>query len=407
MLALRHCAVALATTALAGLLGAQEPSQLDRLLEAARNGSPVIRPQAAERLVSMADEAAPRLLAMLETERLSDLGQELVEVAGRLQSPELRDRLWTAVEDPEFPWRPAAARGLAASIEPAELDRASGWLSDPLASVRSASVTALGALDARAHESRLRHLLKTDPNDRVRRDSAQLLDSWGHRSALAWIVEELDRTDRFFDQDTGRAARFAAVRALEERLGRRLEVRPEEPASSPSNEAAYRALREEVKGLAGGRWPKLPSFAKVGDPVPAAVLGLEVRSCRAGEHFLRFSADDRLWIGVGGNPVQVPLEPGTVERILAAVTEHLGSLEGESWGEPGCDTEQLYVRADPEASARIWRVSKGADPVPGLRPKALGLALTALVDAVPSEVSEASVHGRLRAAFRAVGGPLE
>ncbi|MEX1025251.1 MAG: hypothetical protein WD226_09255 [Planctomycetota bacterium] len=397
----------LAALVLAGVASAQAAPQVDRLLEAAQNGSPVVRPQAAERLIALADEAAPRMLTLLETESLADLGQELVEVAGKLGSAELRERLWRALDDRDFPWRPAAARGLAASIQAFERERALAWLDDPLASVRSAGVTALGALDARADEPVLHALLKSDSSDRVRRDAAELVDAWGTRWALAWIVEELDRTDVFFDQDTGRAARFAATRALEQRLGHALAVRPEEPASAPANAAAFQALRDEVKALAGGRWPKLPAVAKVGAAVPPALLGLEIRSCRAGEHFLRFSADDRLWLGVGANPTSVALEPGTVERLVATIGAALEPLEVDTWGEPGCDAEQLYLRTDPAAAPRIWRVSKGAEAVADLRPEALAAALRALVAAVPEAIDGAPARRTLDAALSAVGGPLE
>lgn len=393
---------------LAASLGAQDASKLDRLLDAARNGSPVVRPQAAKRLLSLKEEAAAAVKALVATDdvRFQDLGQDLIEVLGRLEDPQLREQLWTAVDDPDFPWRPAAARSLASSIRDDELSRAAAWMGDPIAPVRAAAVDALGRLDARSHEDRLRALLFTDASDQVRRDVAVLFDAWDERWALAQVVEELDRTDVFFDQDTGRAARFAALKVLESRLGGSLGLRAEVPGSAPDNAEAYAALRDRVKALAGGRWPKIPAIAKVGAEVPPAVLGFEVRSCRAGEFFVRFSADDRLWLGTGGNPTKIALEPGTVAGLLEAAARGLGELEPATWGEPGCDAEQLYLRSDPESPARVWRVSKGADPVVGLRPEALGKVFADLVAATPEDHRGTTVRATLESALAAVGGPL-
>ena len=132
------------TAMIAGSLGVsaqddEKPSMVDRLLEAARNGSPVVRPQAANRLVALRDTEGVRLAA---------LGQELIEALGKFENLELRDRLWAAVDDPDFPWRPAAARGLAASIHDDELARAAAWCSDKLAAVRVAGISALDQLEA-------------------------------------------------------------------------------------------------------------------------------------------------------------------------------------------------------------------------------------------------------------------
>lgn len=402
------------TAMIAGSLGVsaqddEKPSMVDRLLEAARNGSPVVRPQAANRLVALREEAAPRVLELLDTEgvRLAALGQELIEALGKFENLELRDRLWAAVDDPDFPWRPAAARGLAASIHDDELARAAAWCSDKLAAVRVAGISALDQLEATSHAGRIRGLLFQDVNDVVRREAALLFDRWENTWALAWVVEELDRTDRFFDTDTGKIARFAAVRALEKRLGKKLGFDAELPATAEKNAEARAKLRAEVKTLIGGRWPKLPRVARAGGDVPPGVLGVEVRSCRAGEFFLRFSADDRLWIGSGPSPIVLQLPKGSVARLLEATTADLAELEPATWGEPGCDAEQLYLRPDPDSPAKVWRLSKGADPVEGLRPDAMSKVFGMVQRLVPENDEGQAGRAQLVKAFESVGGSLD
>ncbi len=389
--------------------------QLTQLLHDAREGPPVVRPQAAQRLIALGEPARERLVAESETLReLAALGPDVVEVLGAFDDERLRGRLWSALGDADFPWRPAAARSLAGSAagaDEAEIERFVALLADPLSYVRVAALDGLAALDARGRKSLVRARL-ADPDDSVRRRAALLLDAWGEHDALAWLVEELRRDDTFFDSRLGRAARGEAIRALEERLGGRFGYEARLEPDDPANVAAIGQIVERCRALWGAVDPVLPPVARAAPSETAeaeAVLGLELRSCRRGELFLRWQRDDVLLVGTG-NAARVELPEGTVARLVEAAKPLLAKLgDARTWGEPGCDVELLYWRPEPGARASVLRVSKGPDAVDGLRPDALGELVRALVATLPSGGEDPRVDdlaARTEDVLGALGGPL-
>lgn len=404
-------AALVAVLASAGALqdDAQGESELERLLRLSREGAPVVRPQAAEELARLGAPAAERVLELAGADNagLARLGRELVAVLGKLEEPRLRARLWSALSDPDFPWRPQAARTLAETALSSEAEALCALTEDPLAAVRAAAIEAIARLELEERVPLLEARL-SDPDDRVRRVAAATLDRFGHRWALLWLVEELRRDDRFFQQRTGMTARYDAARLLAERLGEDLGLRAGAAPDDPAAREALERLERRVRELAGGELPELPPIARattlVGDPL----LGLEVRSCRAGEHFLRWTAQDELWVGTG-NATRIPLPPGTgarLARAAAALTDELGPRG--AWGELGCDLEQLHLALEGGRPGTL-RVSKGPDPEPDLRPAPLGSFFALLVDSIPSEASAPGApHLRraVSAALGAVGGPL-
>jgi len=403
---------------LAGL-GQEEQSDLERFLAAARGGSRVVRPQAARRLVELGAPAAERLVEESgETPReLAALGADLVEVLGEFEDERLRARLWDAVQDPDFPWRPAAARSLAARPMPAESERLAAFLADHLAVVRVAGLTAVAGLDLRAAEPLVRERL-ADADDRVRRAAARLVDAWGDAGALAWFVEELRRDDTFFAQRTGENARFAAHRFLLERLGDGFGYDPRNPPSDPANVAALAAVEERCRELAGGELPVLPAVARASGPLADVAFGLELRSCRQGEYFLRWSRDDALHVGTG-SAVAVQLQVGTVAALEAESSALLARLAGERvWGEAGCDVEQFHFAPrnsgapgapGADERARLLVVTKGPEAVAELRPQALCLWARRLAATLPRDGGDArtrELRRRVRDALSSVGGEL-
>ncbi|MEM7305345.1 MAG: HEAT repeat domain-containing protein [Planctomycetota bacterium] len=382
---------------------APEETELERYLRLAREGSPVVRPQAAQRLVRLGEPAAEAVLAASggTTAGLATLGVDLVEVLGQLESDALRDDLWTALGDPDFPWRPSAARSLSRTARAAESGRFVALSADPLAAVRVAAVAGLGTLDDRALLDRVVPLL-LDPQDRVRREAALLLDRWGDPCALSYVVEDLRRTDRFFDLDTGKIARFEAFGALRRRFGEGFEFAPERPPTEPENAAAIGRIAARVAELCEDP-PELPTVARAGQPVAGEAFGLEVRSCRRGEFFLRWTDDDRLLVGTG-NALALELPEGTVAGLRSTWAKLASELESETfWGLPGCDVEAFYLSAPEGERAEVLRVSKGPDAVEDLRPKALSAWSRALVDTLPQAQG---LRASVREALGAVGGEL-
>ncbi|MEO0649852.1 MAG: HEAT repeat domain-containing protein, partial [Planctomycetota bacterium] len=188
-----------------------EPSKVERWIELAREGAPQVRPQAAQRLVDAGSEGAIALkrAAGANNTDLAALGADLVEVLARFEDPELRLLAWRAVDDPDFPWRPAATRSLAQAPADAELPRFVELLSDPIPAVR---VAALGAFPdtAAGMVANLFYACLSDEDGRVRRAAAYELARRDLAWAKLWLVEELERSDRWFEVDTGRFARFEA-----------------------------------------------------------------------------------------------------------------------------------------------------------------------------------------------------
>lgn len=393
-------------------------ARLESFLDKARTGSAVIRPQAAARLVRLGKPAAERLLALTEAgpPAMAELGQELVEVLAAFEEPRLRERLWAALDDRDFPWRPAAARSLAKHPvqegAARELSAFRGLLADPVAPVRMAAVQGVAALAAKPTDT-LRAEVRArlaDPSDFVRRTAAVTLVRWGEPTALHWLLEELQRTDVFFERWTGKAAAYEARRALQELLGDAYGYDPELAPSHPTNDIALEKLREAVRSRTGdAATPELPEIARNGTTPPDAVLGLELVSCRRGEHYLAWTAGDELLVGLG-RPARVQLPKGTTARLAALARGEVATLQRPFFGTPGCDIEMLRLADSPGGSARTWVVSKGQASVADLRPEALGRVMRALIESIPSDLDAsdprlADLRAAARETMESVGGP--
>lgn len=427
---------------------AKDVEKIDTFIRHARTGSAVIRPQAAQRLVRIGEPAAKRLLELSgdSTEELALMGTALVEVLGQFDEPALRGKLWPAMENGDFPWRPAAARSLAWAPTPGEWDRFTGYLEDPIAPVRHAVLDALfrisqlegeGKEEKALQASRKRAFLDLavaalhDENDMVRRRAAVLLDARGHGSALNWIVEELERVDTFFDRPTGLTARYDAMNMLMERgidLG---DYVPELPSAAPkgkrSNAKALAKIREEVANrtdLMNARLPKdlrglvpaeLPPVARAGARVGGALIGLELKSCRKGEFYLRWTEDDQLVVGYG-NPAWIPLPEGTTARLVELSKSTQADVGAKVyWGRPGCDVESYRMprATGPADFPQQLIVSKDEQPAPGLRPAALSKLGAALAASIPTDAKLTDEDGRtrelarrVRACFASIGGAV-
>lgn len=429
MTSLHHALLVAASLALpvvaAPSAGAQDPaatapdtSKLETFLDKAIRGSAVIRPQAAARLVPMGKAAADRLVALSAggPPEVAKLGADLVEVFGAFQDPRLRELLWTCLADRDFPWRPAAARSLAQNPltdgRETETRAFHALLSDPIAPVRMAAVQAFLALHPTGSIPQMRDEVRamlSDPSDFVRRAAAVTLVEWGEPEALVWLLEDLKRTDTFFERWSGKNAAYESRRALQRVLGNVHGYDPELPPSHPANDVALEALEAAVRARIGERAvPPLPEVARAAAPVTNAVLGLELVSCRRGEHFLCWTADDQLLVGIG-NAARVKLPEGTTAKLLAHVKDELAKLDRPFFGEPGCDLEMLRVIDAPGAAPRSWIVSKGQASVDGLRPEALGRIFRALVASIPEAIEGddprlAGLRAAAQATMEAIGG---
>ncbi len=385
-------------------------AEITRYLAASHSKNPAIRPQAAARLRALGNAAVPRLLRECgETPRdMANLAPEVVEILGELGNAKLRAKLWEAVGDPDFPWRPAGLRSLAHAPEKDESERFVERLADPIGAVRVAAIEAVVKLKIDSARGHVRQLLD-DPNDRVRRAAAVALDGFDHRKALLWLVEDLHRTDRFFYTETGRRARYESARALEDRLGDRFGYEPGDAPDTPGNRAAIAKIRAKIEELTNKNAPPISNVARAGTDIAGNRLGLEIRSCRRGEIWLRWNADDLLLVGTG-NPARVELEKGTTAKLLKLALAAATAVEDRRlWGEAGCDHEQFYLAIEGE-TVDTFRVSKGPAPVADLRPDALDALVRALVATLPESGSDprlTDLRDRTRRALEAVGGTFD
>jgi hypothetical protein len=387
-----------------------------RMVEIATSGALGKRPQAAQRLATMGASGAAALREVVgeSTRDLARLGPELLLALASVGDTELRGRVWAAVLDTDYPYRPAATQALAASTTVDEWSAFEVLFTDPLSAVRAAAIGALATTDDRRHEARLVALL-SDTNDGVRRAAADLLAKWGHAFALRWLVEDLARSDRYFEYETGEAARYDAARLLRRHFERELfGYDPALAPDDPNNATALVALAAAVEERAGGDERRPAEFARRSSVAIEGVFGLEVRSCRRGEFHVAVSSDDRLFVGLG-NPSIVPLAEGAAQRLaqLAATTYPTGGAP-LLVGELGCDLECYRVRAG-DGTALVVRVMKGPEEVPDLRPAELDRLAAALLAELPGDLpakvvvpgSEGAFDALLDAALASVGGALE
>ena len=418
---------------------AELQKKIETFIGHARGGSAVIRPQAANRLVGIGEPAAKRILEFAKgsNAQLVLLGANLIEAFGAFEdSPsgdQLRARLWPALEDSDFPWRPAAARGLRVRPLPSEKERFVRYLDDPIAPVRLAALDALYALtegaEGEVRDAYIKLAVRrlSDESDFVRREAALQLFARGHSYALLWLIEDMRRADSFFGAPTGKTARYEAMRALMARNVELGEYNPELPPDSTVNRDGLADLEARLRKMAAQSERQLPPneqglleagpppIARAAAPIENAGIGLQLKSCRKGDYYLRWTQDDVLVVGVG-NPARIQLATGTTDALVAAGKEAQAPLKDQVfWGRAGCDMEGYYLpRLDTSIPSLLnLIIAKNEEPIEGLRPAPLSEFGAALAASVPSaeELDQEddrtrALATRVREALASIGGPV-
>ena len=414
--------------------------RLQKLIDVAIDGSPVVRPQAAERLTKMGGKARLAVLERLQTSLAGhaaetnmqgwfELGPDFLAMAARFthttpaQSQTsleegLRSTLWKAAQDRDFPWRAAVIQGLGEPAHEAEVERFRGFISDPLPGVRIASLGGLRQWEPKKRQPVLRKALQNETDDRVRRALAKFAFEAGDRAAAWYLFDDLHGVEAFFDQPIGKVGRIEAVQALRTLMPDSPVV---DPALDPSGEeaTAQRSALEkhlteqigprEADPMVAGR--RLESPERKGKPV----LGMELRSCRTGEHFLRWTDADQLWVG-RTEPAVFDLPKGTVQRLLV-VARGTSEQMGKQYltGAVGCDLETHYLPVEGKAKPRRFLVTKGPAPILELRPKPLNtwakacletlpIARSSTTQPLPLDTRRHAVRSRVDSSLFSVGG---
>ena len=268
---------------LAAALGAQDtkPDFAADVTAACEHKKYGVRQAAAKKLADAGDAAVPAILARQKEHGRERIPQTLVEaIAGSAGTGEATVALlreWA--EDRDFYWRAQALKGLAnrrlAACEP--LFRAA--VGDPFHVYRVQGARGLRLVGAR------------DRNDAA----GKLLNDEDPRARVAFAAVLLGDGD----DEAARVLKEALERAGDEFLG--------DPWAMRDAQLAVAALKQ--------RWPDrewpIANPAELPGSKDAAALtcGLEVRSCRNGDFFLRWSPGGSLVAGLrGGTPVGIAHE---------------------------------------------------------------------------------------------------
>ena len=380
------------------------PARLEKLIRAASQGSPVVRPQAAQRLEKMGPMAHKAVLEHVQgKEDLFGVGPELLEVAAALATPgdggrtELRARFWGYVGERDFPWRAALVAGLGREPQGQERGRFVALLDDRLLAVRLAAMKGFAGESAAELLPLIQARLAKETEGVARRALARRAYELGHTRSLWLLYAELGRADYFFDQPVGLVARLEAAKFLKALLPEGPKFDAQAPVESDAALAQRQAWHALILAIAG---PEPKRIVGPVAPVGTPILGLELRSCRRGEFFLRWTDQDQLWIG-RGRPWAFDLKPGThASLMIAAQGAAMAMGDRKLTGQPGCDQESFHMRFPGSKRSSVYMITKGPAPVPDLRPYALDpllremmgtLQVQGLPEGLASELAEALV----------------
>ncbi len=364
------------------------PGSLERLVERANHQNPYLSAQAAKALEAHGLAALPVVEAFVARRSIHALSAPVTSWLGVLNDPRATAILVRAVADREFPWRPFAVRALALKPGPDERALFRRLLDDPLTPVRESAALSLKigfvpeAGDAFAETLRLRGLL-TDASFDVRAAAAESLRARNDHSGVPVMLGALELTRRFFDLDFGELARRRAFDLVSPVLGAGISF---EPGAPPDQRAFWaeiaraRWARSELSAAASR-----PSGAEWAPDVVGVVFGLEVRSCRRGDAFVRLTEDGRIIVGQYDLRA-AKLDDERLAEIRGALQSGRATPSASLYGRGGCDYERYYF---PDEDGLI-KVTVGPEGRPaGLR-RLSGLLLGAIRDHFGPEA--ASLH---------------
>ncbi|HYC78719.1 MAG TPA: HEAT repeat domain-containing protein [Planctomycetota bacterium] len=394
--AARHpalCAVLFAA-AVAGASTAQESAPAAesravdwrRLLDRANSDNPYFSAGATKVLEARGLEAWPALDSFVRRRSIYALSAPVTTWLGKLDHPPARALLRRAARDPEFPWRPYAVRALAEA--PREDDRAlfRDLLEDPLPAAREAAAEGLGRCPATASDDETAALRArlADSSFDVRAAAADALFKRGDRSALPVMVDALDLVRRFFDLDFGEIARRRAWALVAPIAG---EGVPYDPGAPPEHRAFAMTILRRRLALDASPDGAASRPAAWAPDVDRVVFGLEVRSCRRGDAFLRLTAEGDLVTG------QYDLKAGRIPpALLATLREEIERAravpERPLYGRPGCDFERYYL-PDEDGLRRLTVGPEG-------RPAGLTRLAALLTEALRETQGDVAAEAHLR-----------
>jgi hypothetical protein len=372
--------------ACAGAAGQESLPAADRIADRANHQNPYFSAQGLKALKAQGDGAIPALERFIARRSLHALAPLVVEWLGEVPEDRARAILVTALANTAFPWRPQAARALARAPRPGELDLLGRLARDALPAVREPVLLALGDLGVRDAALRPRILAAIRPGleDAVfepRLAAAEALLRIGDLGCVPALVAALSVERRFFDVDFGVLARRRAWIALEPLVG--TGVGYDASAGPARNADALAEIARRLEKVAETRpvRSRPAGGAPTAPDVTDATFGIEIRSCRAGDDWVRVTAGGELVLG------HYDLErrrmgerhAATIAELLRGVTPAGAAVPrldaGAFLGRPGCDFEKWYL---PDETG-LLRVTVGLEGRPEELEK-LRLAVVAAIE---------------------------
>jgi hypothetical protein len=299
-----------------------------------------VRKAASDEVARAGDAAVPAIQAFVAARGRDAVDLLLVDAIAKAdgRGPEVLALLRGWAEDRDFFWRAQALGALAARGLPDDAARFRTALGDPSHLFRIEGARGALAVGSDADRQAATELL-ADPDPRVRVRVAAALPE--DRRALPVLAGALGREDDFLGDPWAARDADLAARALCDRLGLDFDAVWRGSAGEPEARAAAVArLSGEARAAYGeDGWPALPV---PGGALPPGTGGVEIRSCRNGDLFVRWTPAGEVVFGLEGDlRVQLPAQRW---QVLAAA---LASTPNGTLGRVVCD----FVRLAPGRGA--------------------------------------------------------
>lgn len=258
-----------------------------------------VRRAVSGKLARSGDDAVPAIRRYEEKHGRQKISLILVDAIARSNQSGVAtlDLLHDWAIDRDFYWRSQALGGLALRKREEHIGLFRKAMLDPAHLYRIEGARGLLLLSRQEPRPRVHDLL-SDEDPRVRVAVGIMLVDAGDDAGLPALLEAMGRSERFLDDPWGARASRAAASALES-------LSSEDP-ESPEQAAAIKSFQTWRALLVEGSDPSKGE----GQEREQYLGGLEIRSCRNGDLFLRWTALGNLVLGLEGR-----------ERVKVAAAE--------------------------------------------------------------------------------------
>lgn len=296
------------------------------------------------------DAAVPALRAYAESHGKDRLPMLLVDAIAqaRTGSEATTALLREWATDAAFNWRAQALTGLALRESAADAELFRSALGDPSHLYRVAGAKGAFALAKRGDRGwdEAKAVL-ADPDPRARVMFAMHLWERRELSARAVLLEAVADDRAFLDDDWGRRFAVQAWRALAAAAQTDFGYRP--TASLAGN-------RDAIAKMAAWAELEMPTLRERGDEVDLG--GIEFRSCRHGDLFVRWTADGFDFDLDRGRRVDLPVDDRAAFEAAVQEAARAHPEPRAVIGSVVCDYVQITLRAP----AHVWKVAPGELP---------------------------------------------